>query len=132
MLFPMLFRAVGQLLLGHGLVADPRHATDLALALHSQPKESRFFLSASRIGTLDPSGTPSSSFPLSSAFSSSLFLFSWLWRRAAVALLSSSFTSGFEVATGSEDGAAPAFGTVLSGSEDLRPGSLSRMLSVYR
>lgn len=97
-----------------------------AQAQHSPLKDSLLFLSASRIGTLEPSGTPSSCRPLSSAFCSSLFRFSSLLRCASVTLFSSI------VARLLPGLAAPPleFSPAASGREDLRPGSLSRRLSV--
>lgn len=113
MFLPTLLRAVSQ-------------CSPSTLGQHSQLKESLFFLSASRIGRLEPSGRPSSCLPLSSAFCSSLFRFSSLLRWASAAFSSSIVVRDFRglAASPPESGAF--------GREDLRPGSLSRRLSVCR
>lgn len=95
-------------------------------AHHSPLKDSLLFLSASRIGTLEPSGTPSSCRPLSSAFCSSLFRFSSLLRCASVTLFSSMVARLLPALAAPPMELSPA----ASGREDLRPGSLSMRLSV--
>lgn len=95
-------------------------------AAHSPSKLNRLdhFTSASKMGTLEPSGTPSSSLPLSSAFCSWLLRFSSLLRLTSASLISAL------VLVSAASAAAFAASDCESGSEDLRPGSLSSRFRV--